>query len=116
MFARSVNLPQEIVSYNVQPLYNPDDFVKEAKFRLQNAHKSAIAFIDKLKVRNKKYYDRTANPINLKVGEYIYLQLEPYDKLSTLRKKYKVIETNHPNVTISDGVNTLTVHKNRLVK
>lgn len=116
VFARSVNLPQEILSQNVTPLYNPDDFVKEAKFKLQNAHRAAIKFIDKLKLRNKKYYDKTARPIHLEVGENIYLQVEPYDKLNTLRKKYRVVDIKHPNVTISDGVNTLIVHKNRLIK
>lgn len=76
MFARSVNLRQEIVSQDVKPLCNPDDFVKEAKLKLQNVHKAAIKFIDKLKLRNKKYYDKTANQIRLEIGEDIHLQIE----------------------------------------
>lgn len=116
VFARTVNLPTEIKSDTIQPLYNPDDFVKEAKFRLQNAHKAAKEFINKFKIKNKQYYDKTSNPIQLRVGDEIYLQNEPYDKLNTLRKKYRVTDVKHPNVTISDGQNTLIVHKNRLLK
>lgn len=107
VFSRSVNLPTEITSKNVQPLYNPDNYIKEAKFRLQNAHQAARVFID-------EYYDRTANPLDVKIGDIVYLRQEPYNKLNTLNKRYKIESIEHPNVTLSDGEGRIMVHKNRL--
>lgn len=116
VFSRNVNLPSDITSKDIQPLYNPDDYIKEAKFRLQNAHKAARELIDKMKNKNKKYYDKTAHPLKIKIGDTVYLRQEPYDKLNTLNKKFKITKIEHPNVTISDGATTILVHKNRLFK
>lgn len=116
VFSRNVNLPSEITSRNIQPLYNADNYVKEAKFRLQNAHQAAQAFIKELKIKNKKQYDKTANPLSVKIGDTVYVRQEPYDKLNTLNKKYTITKIEHPNVTLSDGANQILVHKNRLFK
>lgn len=98
----------------MQPLYNHDSYVKEAKFRLQRAHKAAQEIINKLKETNKKYYNRTANPIDVKIGEKIYLRTEPYNKLQQLRKPYTITEINGTNVKITDGQKGTIVHKNRI--
>lgn len=116
VFARSPNLPSTILSNKVEPLYNHDNYIKEAKFRLQNAHKMAKQLIEKMKINNKNYYDRNCNPLDVNVGETVHLKIEPYQKLQTLSKPYKVIAVNQPNVTLSDGINTINVHKNRLMK
>lgn len=117
VFSRNVNLPSNITSRNIQPLYNADNHIKEAKFRLQNAHQAARVFIDKFKQTNKNYYDKTANPIRVNVGDTVYVRKEPYDKLSTLNGKYVVKSITHPNITLSDGNSQiLVIHKNRIVK
>lgn len=116
VFSRNVNLPSNITSKNVQPLYNPDNYIKEAGFRLKKAHQAARELIDKLKIKNKKYYDKTAFPLKIDIGDTVYLRKEPYDKLNTLNKKFKITKIEHPNVTISDGASTIMVHKNRLFK
>ena len=47
-------------------------------------HKAARELIDKMKNKNKKYYDKTAHPLKINIGDTVYLRQEPYDKLSTL--------------------------------
>lgn len=116
VFARSPNLPSDLLTGQVQPLYNHDNFVKEAKFRLQRAHKAAQELIIKLKQTNKLYYDKKANPIDIHIGESIYLKNEPYDKFSTLRKKFVVKDVQESNVILTDGQKTIKVHKNRIHK
>lgn len=116
VYARSPNLPSDLLTGQVQPLYNHDSYVKEAKFRLQRAHKAAQEIIDKLKETNKKYYDRTSNPIDVKVGDTVYLKIEPYNKFGTLRKKYTVSDVLDTNVKLTDGQKSVVVHKNRITK
>lgn len=116
IFARSPNLPSTLLTGDVQPLYDHSNYVKESKFKLQRAYVAARKFIDDRKLVNKKYYDRDANPLNVSMGDTVYLKLEPYNKLKTLGKAFKVVEINNTNVKISDGEKTRVVHKNRLYK
>lgn len=116
VFSRSAKLPSIITSDKIQPLYNPDDFVKETRFRLQIAHQQARQTIQKMKLQNKIQYDKNKNPIHVEIGDTVYLRREPYDKLDTLNKKYKITKIEHPNVIISDGKNLTLVHKNRIFK
>lgn len=116
VFSRNVNLPSNITSNQIQPLYNFDNYVKEAKYRLQNAHMAARNFIEKLKIKNKTFYDKTANPLEIDIGDIVYLRQEPYNKLGTLNKKFIVKSIEHPNVIIFDGSKETIVHKNRLLK
>lgn len=114
VYARSPNLPSDLLTGQVQPLYNHDSYIKEAKFRLQRAHKAAQDIISKLKETNKKYYDRTINPIDVRIGDKIYVRSEPYNKLEQLRKPYVVTEIQGTNVKLSDGHKEILVHKNRI--
>lgn len=116
VYARSPNLPSDLLTGQVQPLYNHDNYVKEAKFRLQRAHKAAQDIINKLKSTNKIYYDKNANPIDVSVGEKIYLRTEPYNKFQQLSKPYVVTEVQGTNVKITDGQKEILVHKNRISK
>lgn len=116
VYARSPNLPSDLVSGEVQPLYNVENYVKEAKFRLQRAHIETRKFIDKLKEANKKQYDKTAKPIDIKLNDTVYLRTEPYHKQKELSKKYKVIRDEHPNVLIANETGSLLVHKKRIFK
>lgn len=84
---------------NVDPLYNINDYVKEAKFRLQTAHSIARKLLDKIKMTNKKYYDRNAKNLELKIGEKIYLENKPYDKFKPVYSgPFGIISINEPNV------------------
>lgn len=96
-----MNLPSEITSRNVQPLYNADNYVKEAKFRLQNAHQAARAVIDKMKIKNKVQYDKSANPMGVNIGDVVYVRQEPYDKLNILNKNYIITKLKILNTLTS---------------
>lgn len=69
-----------------------------------------------MKINNKKYYDDKTNPLKIELGDTVYLRSEPYSKLKTLSKRYKIVGIEHPNVLISDAQGTMKVHKNRLTK
>lgn len=116
MYSRSPNLPSELLNGAIDPLYNHENFIKEAKFRLQNAHMAATKIIDKLKIANKNQYDENANPLGVKIGQTVYLKLEPYNQLNKLAKPCLVTAVNHPNITITDGIRSVQVHKNRVYK
>lgn len=116
VYSRSPNLPHDLLNGQIQPIYNAENFAKEAKFRLQKAHESARALLQKFKEYNKKQYDKNSNPINLEINDTVYLRKEPYGKLRTLNKKYKVVRLDGPNALISNNEGSITVHKNRLVK
>lgn len=56
----------------------------------------------------------TANPLKVKIGDTVYVRQEPHVELNTLNKQFEITKIEHPNVTISDGVSQMLVHKNRL--
>lgn len=107
----------EFLNGDVEPLYNVDIYVKEMKYRLQISHKRAKEFLETLKLRNKNYYDKKLNPINLVIGEDVMLKKEPYKKHSNVYSSpFTVVSFYEHNVTIASGTKTQIVHKNRLVK
>lgn len=116
VFGRQILLLHEILTGKREPIYNIDHFVSELKQKLAMAHEKTVKIIEKLKYRNKAYYDKRTNPINIKIGDVVYLNREPYNKHETLKKKYLVISLDeNDNVTISNARRTHKVHKNRLV-
>lgn len=116
VYLRSPNLSSDLLHGEIDPLYDNENFIKEAKYRLQKAHKQTIELMNRMKINNKKQYDKRANPIKLNIGDEVGLTNEPYNKHLTLRKKYFVVGLNHPNVFLSDGSKTIEVHKNRVLK
>lgn len=117
VFGKKPTLPFEWLDGRVDPLYNVDDFVSEAKYRLQRAHVDARQLIQKMKLRNKSYYDRNADPIDLNVGSKVKLVVLPYDKHSEIYKgPYVVKMIDDPNVMITGCGKEKIVHKDRLRK
>lgn len=118
IFARKSNC-MEFLNDEIQPLYNVENYVKEIKYRLQTSHKRAKQFLDALKIRNKKNYDKNVNPINLSIGQNVMLKKQPYDKHSSVYSgPYIVTSIDDKNVTIKDvnGPKEQKVHKNRIIK
>lgn len=74
-----MNLPYSLQQGTVDPIYNVENFVKEAKFRIQSAHKEANRLIEKIK-HNKRNFDRTANPVHLHINDRVLVEKEPYHK------------------------------------
>lgn len=119
VFSSQPYLPNQLLDNNVDPLYNIDNYVKEAKYRLQTSHIHAQNLIDKAKAHNKYYYDLTSKPLHLKLNDQVYLKKEPYNKHDQIYSgPYIVKKIEQPNVEIFDlktGKSIIT-HKDRLRK
>lgn len=128
----SINLysPFELVFGKLPPkLINNDDksknhvsindYVNNMKYNLELAYEKTKAFITKNKIRNKIYYDKSAKPIEISVGDNVLLINEIRNKFDPLYKdNFVVKEILDNNVKIENKVNLKTslVHKNRLRK
>lgn len=118
VYGRSINLPNEFNSGQISPVYNVDNYAKELKFILQKSHKVVSELNQKMKEQNKKHYDKKLNPLNIKTGDQIMIEIEPYHKH---KPKYKgpftVVNISEPNVEFITEDNKLnTIHKNRVKK
>ena len=102
----------------IDPLYNVESYQKEVKFRLQTANELAQKLLEKSKAAVKTLIDKNAKPQELDVGDLVLLRREERHKLDPLFKgPYKIINIEHPNVTLEDNTNKKSiVYKNRLRK
>lgn len=117
IFGKQPILAFDILNGNIDPVYNIENYAREMKYRLQKAHNETVEIIKKMKLKNKYYYDRNLNPLNIKIGDLVFLEKEPYDKHSSIRTgPFSVININEPNVTIMKNNQKYEVHKNRLTK
>lgn len=116
VFAKRCTLPH-IISSQIEPIYNFDNYVKILKNQLQTAHKRAADLISKTKIIDKTYYDQTAKPILISINDMVFLKKEPYNKHSSIYSgPFKVINTEKSNVTLSIDNKNVTVHKDRIRK
>ncbi|RYE25800.1 MAG: hypothetical protein EOP45_04435 [Sphingobacteriaceae bacterium] len=117
VFAKNITFPHEILNGRIDPVYNIDNYVKEAKLKLQHAHEQARQTIDKIKKRTKEYYDRTSNPINVKIGDIVKIVSETNNKfLDRYKGPYKVIALDDTNVIIQLDNKEYKIHKDRIRK
>lgn len=87
------------------------------KKTLQIARERTSKFIDKIKQKNKEFYDRKINEIELNVGDLVLVKKEPYKKFKQLFSgPYKVKEIEPQNITIEINNKPYKIHKNRTVK
>ena len=117
IFGKVANLPNEEILQSDNKIYNIDDYAKEVKFRLIEANKKAQELITNAKIKRKQVYDKNINPINIDIGDLVYLKNENRKKLDNPYKgPYEVIELNGVNTKIKIGSNVKKVHNNRLKK
>lgn len=116
VFSRRANMPFDL-SNTIEPLYNIDDYVREAKYRLQTSHAVARNLLEKIKLTNKTYYDRNAKELHLNIGDSIYIQNKPYNKYKPVYSgPFEITAIDEPNVTIIDSKTNKKqiIHKNRI--
>lgn len=117
VFNKNVPLPTEIFDGKIDPLYKIHDYVFESKYRLQLIHEKTRELLDKIKKRNKEYYDKKAKPLDIRIGDDVLLEIQPYNKHSQKYVKCKVKNIIDENVEILTKNNkTELVHKNRIRK
>lgn len=117
VFSRKTNTFDSINLTKIEPIYNIDNYALECKYRLQKAHVEATQLINKMKLRNKAYYDKKSNPLNVVIGDKILLKNEPYQKHKNIYSgPFIVTQIDDLNITIDKDGKSYTVHKNRVVK
>lgn len=117
VYSKKANLPEELLSGRIDPIYNIENFVLEAKYRLQIANDQASKLLNKLKQRNKIIYDKNCKPLEIDVNKPVLLQKQPYDKFKPIYDgPYEIINIDGSNVKIRNKrtKKEQVVHKDRL--
>lgn len=115
VFGKSPRDMNNILTGDIEPVYNIENYANELKFKLQLAHKQAQDFMTKNKEISKKYYDRKINSLQISIGDKIKIEKEPRNKHKPIFDgPYTVSEINDTNITYIDNLNKKqTIHKNR---
>lgn len=117
VFGKQPNYPSSLQHVEtIEPVYNVEKYSSELRFKLQVTAKKARELLDSAK--QKRISTTKSSPINLKMGDTVFLQKENRRKLEQVYTgPYKIVDINHPNVSIQDSTgNCQTVHKNRIKK
>lgn len=118
VFLRRNLMPHEIFQGTTQPLYNVDDYVRECEYKLKMIHAETKQLIEKVKIANKKAYDKSLNPIKLKIGDLVKIVSEPYEKFNYIYDgpyEVKKIDDKNVEIILENGQN-YKIHKNRIIK
>ncbi len=103
IFGIKPTTPINIDLNKVEPVYNIDNYSKEIKYRLQHTHFKVQEILHKNKLKNKIYYDRNVNPINLSINDNILIENEPRDKQRSIYSgPFKVVDIKDQNVEYYD--------------
>lgn len=114
-YGRTATLPTNLTN-TVDPVYNFDSYQKEVKYRLQTVWQRAQQLLHKDKERRVTNHTKL-NELTLNVGDKVKLRKENRNKFDRhYTGPYTVTNMNGPNVTITDGNTTKTVHKDRLCR
>lgn len=113
VFGKPSRIPSRISDY-IEPLYNPDSYPLDMKYRLQVAQQDARKNLIFSKYKRKNTYDKNVNHIEYKKGQLILIKNETGGKLDA---KYDgpfiVLEDLGVNVKISRNNGVDVIHKNR---
>lgn len=116
VFGRRVN-DLQILKQPIEPIYNHERYTNILKHTLKIAHERAKDFIQKMKLKNKLYYDKHINPIDLSENDSILIKKEPYNKFHPVYSgPYKIKKIIDENVIFEINQKEHTVHKNRIIK
>ena len=71
----------------------------------------------KAKIKSKEYYDKTARPIELKIGDFVFLENDPKphkfeDRFTGIHKVIEILPNENIRITYKKG--TEIIHANRL--
>lgn len=78
VFSKYPNKLKNNLNSKIDRVYNLENYVIEAKYRLQMSHRSTIEeIINKIKIRNKKYYNKKSNTLKIAIGDKVKVAREP---------------------------------------
>lgn len=116
VFARKCNFPYDLLT-KIQPIYNFDNYVQVTRRTLQIAYDKARKLLDRMKVNNKKFYDKKINPVEISVNDKILVRKEPYNKHESMYAgPFVVVSVNEPNISFKVNDKIIEIHKNRVIK
>lgn len=102
----------------IEPIYNVDNFAVEAKHRLQVAIEHAKILLNKSKENAKKFYDRKAKPLSIKLGDQVVLNDVTRNKTTDpmYRGPFTVKEIKDFNLVLLNHKTNknIEVHKNNV--
>lgn len=113
VFGKPCEIPSTVFS-EIEPLYNPDDYRLELKYRLQIANRDAKENLLKNKEKRKQNYDKNVNQIKYIPNDMLLVKNETGGKLEPLYNgPYLVVEEQESNVVILKNGKVEIIHKNR---
>lgn len=119
VFSKSPIVQEFILTGKIDPVYNIDNYVKEAKFKLQVMHKKASEFLEISKAKNKLSYDKKVTNVKFNLNDSVLLRNEQRNKLEPLYSgPFVILEILESNVKLRNLKTNkeIVVHKNRIVK
>ena len=70
-----------------------------------------------MKHKNKEFYDRQTNEIDIKINDLVLIKNEPYNKFKQVYSgPFTVIKIKHPNVIVRINEKEYELHKNRIIR
>lgn len=113
VFGRSGKIPCSISQY-IEPLYNPENYALDLRYRLQVAHQDARNNLISNKEKRKCNYDKNSNHVTYNNGQLVLVKNECAKKLDVLYEgPFTVLEDKGVNVRIIKNNKEQLVHKNR---
>jgi Integrase zinc binding domain len=119
VFGKNCNLPSNLGQpEEVDPLYNPESYPLELKFRLQTAAKEAHKNLITSKLARKHGSDKSMRPLGIIVGDQVMIKKENRSgKLDDLFiGPFQVAGIEEPNIKIKIVNREQLIHKNRVKK
>lgn len=118
VFAKKPNNFVSIFQNNVEPIYNIENFAKEAKFCLQVALKHARELLRKAKLNANKFYDRKINPLQINIGDKVAINNFAGNKVldPLYNSPFTVLDIKDFNLILrnDDNKKITKIHKNNV--
>lgn len=114
VFGRVSSIPSRISSGYIEPIFNPNNYCNDIKYRLQVALGDARNNLLMSKEQRKYNYDKHVNPIKYQENDKILVKSEVGNKLEPIYKgPYVVIDDLGSNVKIVKDDKIDIIHKDR---
>lgn len=116
VFGRQCRLPNSLEN-NVEPLYNPNSYSSDLKYKLQVALSDARKNLINCKEKRKYNYDKFCNPVSYNKKDLVLIKNECAKKLDNVYDgPFEVLDDLGINVKISRNGKVDIVHKDRTKK
>lgn len=115
VFGKNCELPSNLRNNRIEPLYNPDNYMQELRYRLKISNKEARENLVSRKEQRVKRMNDKVNLYNYKIGDLVMLKNEQRKKLDPIYLgPFEVLSDQKPNVEIKVKNKPYLVHRNRV--